>query len=162
MATYNVTACTSPPVNTIGCPIQVDSSTVPVAKIVPPVLVGFILLLAIGVLLWRRFHRTNKSLTQKLLVTEHEVEKYRKAWHIAADEVQLHECIGRGAVGEVYRGVWRDMPVAVKTIKGAWMSSEEMEQELDHEASVLQAVRHAHVVQFFGAGTLGDGTPPSW
>ena len=85
--------------------------------------------------------------------------QYRKAWHIAGDEMQMFECIGHGAVGEVFKGKWRGMMVAVKTVKGAWMSSEEMEQELDHEATVLQAVRHAHVVQFFGMGTLDNGTP---
>ena len=143
-------------------------------------LVGFALLAVLGGLAWRRSRRVNTSLTEKLLATEYEkqtieqemetielekkaveqeVEKYRKSWQIAANEVQLMECIGRGAVGEVFRGRWRDMAVAVKTVKGAWMSSAEMEKELDHEATMLQAVRHAHVVQFCGAGALDNGTP---
>ena len=94
-----------------------------------------------------------------MLETETEVEKYRKVWHIAEDDVSFQACIGSGAVGEVYKGKWRGIDVAIKTVKGAWMSSEEMEKELDHEASVLQSVRHANVVQFYGMGSMNDGTP---
>ena len=96
----------------------------------------------------------------KLLQTETEVEKYRKVWQISEEEVIFGECIGRGAVGEVYRGKWRGINVAIKIVKGALMrSSEEMVRELDHEASMLQNVRHANVVQFFGMGTKKNGTP---
>ena len=122
-------------------------------------LIVFVGLMILGYYGWRRFHRTTSSLTMRLLETETEVEKYRKVWHIPADEVEMSVCIGSGAVGEVFKGKWRGIDVAIKTVKGAWMSSEEMERELDHEASMLQAVRHANVVQFYGMGTLGDGTP---
>ena len=71
----------------------------------------------------------------------------------------FQECIGRGAIGEVYKGKWRGIDVAIKTVKEALLSSEEMEKELDHEASILQSVRHANVVQFYGMGTMNDGTP---
>ena len=124
------------------------------------------MVLLIGGLAWRRWRRSHDSLNQKLLSTKEEmkavvdeVQQYRRSWQIATTEVQLEECIGRGVVGEVFRGRWRDMAVAVKTIKGAWMSSAELEKELDHEATMLQAVRHAHVVQFFGVGALADRTP---
>lgn len=123
------------------------SARVPLAPILAPVLIGFAALVVVGALAWRWYRRAHSSLTEKLLATEQEVQQYRKVWHIPADEIQMHDCIGRGAVGEVFRGRWRDMAVAVKTVKGAWMSSEEMELELDHEASALQAVRHANVVQ---------------
>ena len=51
------------------------------------------------------------------------------------------------------------MNVAVKTMQGSWLSEAELRAALDHEASTLQAVRHAHIVQFWGAGTLADGSP---
>ena len=143
-----------------------SKSGVPLAPVIAPVLIGFALLSLLAWLLWRRFRRTESTLTERLLIQENdlkmkeqEVETYRKAWHIPAAEITFEDCIGRGAVGEVFRAIWRDMPVAAKTVKGAWMSSEEIERELDHEASMLRTVRHAHVVQFFGAGTLDDGTP---
>ena len=53
------------------------------------------------------------------------------------DGMPLQECIGRGAVEEVYRGNWRGIDVAIRTVKGAWMSIEEIETKLDHEASAL-------------------------
>ena len=165
------TACSGAPSGTPGC--SSSSTSIPLAEILPPVLSVFAALIAIGIFLYRRFRRTNTALlstntsllntntnlTAKLLETETEVERYRKVWHIAEDEVSFQECIGRGAVGEVYKGKWRGIDVAIKTVKGAWMSSEEMEKELDHEASVLQNVRHANVVQFYGMGSMNDGTP---
>ena len=159
---FFLAACDTAPRGTSGCPISISissSSPLALAPIIAPVLIGFALLAVVGYYGWRRFRRTNSSLTVRLLETEFEVMQYRKAWHIAGDEMQMLECIGHGAVGEVFKGKWRGMMVAVKTVKGAWMSSEEMEQELDHEATVLQAVRHAQVVQFFGMGTLNNGMP---
>ena len=85
---------------------------------------------------------------------------YRRVWQIAENEVLFGECIGHGAVGEVFKGRWRGIDVAIKMVKGTQISSsEEMEKELDHEASMLQSVRHANVVQFYGMGTMSDGTP---
>ena len=138
---------------------MVSRSSTALAPILAPVLIVLAVVVVLAYFGWRRFHRTTSSLTMRLLETETEVEKYRKVWHIPADEVFVAECIGSGAVGEVFKGKWRGIEVAIKTVKGAWMSSEEMERELDHEASMLQAVRHANVVQFYGMGTLGDGTP---
>lgn len=40
----------------------------------------------------------------------------RENWEILACDVVMHECVGRGACGEVFRGHWRDMAVAVKVI----------------------------------------------
>ena len=154
-----LSVCASVPTNESveGCPFSTSANATPLAAILVPVLAGFALLVAGGLWMRRRFRRTASSLSEKLLATEQEmqhyeseVEQYRKAWQIAPQELELSECIGRGAVGEVFLGRWRDMAVAIKTIKGAWMSGEEMARELDHEASVLQTVRHAHVVQFFG------------
>ena len=159
--------CTKAPANTPGCPLPINNtSSIPLATILVPVFIGFSVLFLAFIYGWRRFRRTtskltntNIDLTHRLLQTENEVEKLRKVWQIREEEVEFMECIGRGAVGEVFKGRWRGMLVAVKKVKGAWMSSEEMEKELDHEASVLQAVRHAHVVQFFGMGAMNDGSP---
>ena len=152
-------ACTEATLGAIplGCSFT-ESSGTPLAAILVPLFLG-LALLSLGFLLWRRFRNKESTLTERLLIKEEEVETFRKAWHIPSHEITLGECIGRGAVGEVFRAKWRDISVAVKTIKGTWLSSKEIERELDNEASMLRAVRHANVVSFFGAGSLEDGTP---
>ncbi len=88
-----------------------------------------------------------------------QLQRVRKTWEIGHEEIVIGEQIGRGAFGAVFRGVWRRMDVAIKTMTGAYMNEEDLQRELDNEASALQTVRHAHIVQFFGAGTLQEGTP---
>jgi serine/threonine protein kinase len=51
------------------------------------------------------------------------------------------------------------MDVAVKNLNEAYVSLVEFRQELDKEATMLQAVRHAHIVQFHGFGTTASGCP---
>jgi hypothetical protein len=80
---------------------------------------------------------------QEFLLTEAatsmlELEELRKTWEIAADDIALLGTVGRGAYGVVYRGRWRDMDVAVKALVGSYLSEEELRQELDREASMLQ------------------------
>ena len=137
--------------------------------ILVPVLVVFPMLVLLAAWHWRQKQQADQKriaaekkrldAERAKLAAQKEVEQLRKTWQIDPSELQLKECIWRGAVGEVFRGRWRDMVVAVKTVRGICMTNEEMEKELDHEATTLQKVRHAHVVQFFGAGTLEDGTP---
>ena len=143
-----------------GCPALPGTSVgVSLVSFLPAVLGGFALLLVISLVVWRRFHRETSTLKERLLETEEEAERHRRVWEIDADDIHLGVAIGRGAFGEVFRGTWRGMEVAIKTVQGSWMSEAELQKELDHEASVLQAVRHANIVQFCGAGRLWNGTP---
>jgi hypothetical protein len=41
----------------------------------------------------------------------------RKVWNIAHDEVLMGKELGRGAFGAVFKGLWRDIPVAVKVFQ---------------------------------------------
>ncbi len=154
----------------------------PVAKIVPPIVIGFAIVVALMLLLWRRHRGERSFLTEKLMQTEFAgphsipmpqcslsslvwsccsslVMQYRKAWEISHQEISILDKLGEGAVGEVFRVQWRDMVVAMKLVKGEWLSTDEAHQDLDREASMLQAVRHPHIVQFFGAGSLENGMP---
>jgi hypothetical protein len=156
-------ACSSqgvlPPLR--GCPTAAPTttSTVPWRTFLAPVLVGFVLLCLGFVYVWRRMHARTSSLSDRLLETQHAVLEYRRAWEITEADVELYECIGEGAVGRVFRGRWRDMPVAVKRVHGEWLSADDIRREVDREASVLHAVRHPNIVQFLGAGVGNDGAP---
>ncbi len=65
----------------------------------------------------------------------------RRNWVILEAELQLGAVVGRGAVGIVHRGWWRDMAVAVKVVQGQWQESATSQAELDHEANALSTLR---------------------
>eukprot|EP00047_Mylnosiga_fluctuans_P024787 m.170404 g.170404 ORF g.170404 m.170404 type:complete len:1176 (+) comp9926_c0_seq2:488-4015(+) len=146
--------------------ISSSSATVPVKVYLPAILVGLAVVGMVALIWFRRTHHRQNELHTRLLETEHQaaasrlqLDELRKTWEIASEDFALLNEVGRGAFGVVYRGRWRDMDVAVKSLMESHLSEEELRQELDREASMLQAVRHAHIVQFLGAGTLADGSP---
>jgi hypothetical protein len=106
--------------------------------------------------------------------------KMQKAWIVKYDDIQLDQVIGKGAFGEVKRGRWRGLDVAVKK-----MFPEEMEKfgydkmdtspstTIDNalgleelaltmlsnlEIGVMMRLRHPRIVTFLGAGEIVD--PP--
>eukprot|EP00047_Mylnosiga_fluctuans_P024786 m.170385 g.170385 ORF g.170385 m.170385 type:complete len:1176 (+) comp9926_c0_seq1:488-4015(+) len=147
-------------------PLSSSPSTVALKDYLPAVLISVVALAMVGFFSYRRTRLRQHHLHTRLLETEHQaatsrmqLDELRKTWEIASEDFALLNEVGRGAFGVVYRGRWRDMDVAVKSLMESHLSEEELRQELDREASMLQAVRHAHIVQFLGAGTLADGSP---
>lgn len=76
--------------------------------------------------------------------------------NIPFHEVQLEERIGGGGVGIIYRGTWRNKPVAVKTLFDARISAD-LKQEYMDELLVMSKVEHSNIVKFLGACM----TPPN-
>ncbi len=125
----------------------------------------------------RRHALEHGALTEQLLATEQQrlefelegvfcltilnftASELRRSWEILEAELQLGAVVGRGAMGVVHRGRWRDMVVAVKVIGGAWQESKETQAEMDREAKMMMAVRHPNIVSFLGAGIMVDGSP---
>ncbi|GAB4821932.1 hypothetical protein N2152v2_008978 [Parachlorella kessleri] len=85
-------------------------------------------------------------------------------WVIDFSSLQLIRPIGEGSYGRVYLGLWRECPVAVKILLSAGLDaaneSDAMQQaislshpvlaNLQKEAALMSAMRHANIVQFFG------------
>lgn len=89
-----------------------------------------------------------------------EVQALRKAWEIAEAEVTLDAALSEGAFGEVWRGRWGDLPVAVKVLKQAVMEFDDTARtEFEREVEFMQRTRHTNIVRFYGAGQRADGTP---
>jgi len=59
--------------------------------------------------------------------------------------------LGSGASGDVYKGLYRGNPVAIKRLKE--MAPTEEVEEFKKEFEILAKVRHPNVVFFFGAST---------
>ena len=157
----------------VGCPQPVINTvnSFPLEIVLPVLITPFVLALIIfGVTVlvrrWRRMRSSNKSLTTRLLSTQREmiqaqdvVQSMKKVWEVSWDEMHTSDTLGTGAFGNVLRGQWRGMSVAVKILTAMYMESEELRQEMDREATMLQTLRHAHVVQFLGAGMTDEDMP---
>jgi serine/threonine protein kinase len=80
------------------------------------------------------------------------------------DRYELHELIGEGGMGAVYRAVDSRLgrTVALKTVvperTGAGLT-EELRQRFMREALAASKVEHRNVVQVLDFGVTGDGTP---
>ncbi len=64
-------------------------------------------------------------------------------------KVEIVKMIGRGAMGEVYRAVYCDTPVAVKRIPEHELTQETIDSFVE-ECILMQALRHPNVVQMLG------------
>jgi LRR receptor-like serine/threonine-protein kinase FLS2 len=110
----------------------------------------------------QRYLKVKLDLSQEaLLRSEEETQTLRKAWEIAWAELESidTETIGVGAAGEVFRCTWRGIPVAVKVLHAHRVELCDTE-EMDREACMLRTIRHAHIVQFFGAGRRPSDDAP--
>lgn len=149
------------------CPIsKASGASIPLEKILPPILIFSALAAILGFIFWKRLRRRTTHLQERLVSTEqdfelvyHELSSLRKVWEIDWTDIRPGLVIGSGAFGRVVRAEWRGMDVAVKMLSCAYLESDQMKEEMDREATMLQTLRHAHVVQFLGAGTNDEGVP---
>jgi len=76
-------------------------------------------------------------------------------WEIEYDSLIIEKKIGQGAFGSVFKGVWRNTVVAIKTLRQdvTYLTASELE-EFRREAKTMMNMRpHANVVQLFGVCT---------
>ncbi len=70
----------------------------------------------------------------------------------------LHEMLGRGAMGQVYRASMRgsETPLAVKLLKPELVTDPELVARFIQERSILTSISHPNVVQIFDLVVEGD------
>ena len=70
----------------------------------------------------------------------------------------LHDVLGRGAMGEVFRGTVRESgaPVAVKVLKAELMADPEVVGRFVQERSILTSISHPNVVRVIDLVVEGD------
>jgi len=78
----------------------------------------------------------------------------------AGERYEIHELLGRGGMGAVYRAtdrvLRRDVALKVLTTE---LESGDIARRLEREARVLASLEHPGIVAIHDAGTLGDGRP---
>jgi hypothetical protein len=65
-------------------------------------------------------------------------------------DIELGERIGGGGVGIIYKGWFKDQPVALKTLFDARIGAD-LKQEYMDELLVMSKVEHSNIVKFLGA-----------
>jgi serine/threonine-protein kinase len=80
--------------------------------------------------------------------------------HALDARYELHELIGEGAFGRVYRGHDRRLarPVAVKVIKPWWSEDPDWVRTFEREAQLLARVNDPGIVQIYDVGQAAEGT----
>lgn len=78
---------------------------------------------------------------------------------LLAGRYQLANCLGRGAMGVVYRAEDLELrrPVAVKILDVRLFRDPDAEQRFQREAEALAALQHGHVVAVFDRGRTPEG-----
>jgi serine/threonine-protein kinase len=78
----------------------------------------------------------------------------------AGDRYEVHELLGRGGMGAVYRATDRVLQrdVALKVLSTE-LESEDIARRLEREARVLATLEHPGIVAVHDAGRLRDGRP---
>ncbi|KAH3758133.1 protein kinase [Pelomyxa schiedti] len=88
-------------------------------------------------LLYRR--RVKKARHDKLTANE----------ELDLKDIQLGNVIGTGTFGHVYKAKWKGVTVAIKKLPSHCLSHEFM-REFRKEVSIMRALTHPNVLQFFG------------
>jgi serine/threonine-protein kinase len=78
----------------------------------------------------------------------------------AGERYDVHELLGRGGMGAVYRATDRLLQrnVALKVLPPE-LEQQDIVRRLEREARVLASLEHPGIVAVHDAGTLGDGRP---
>ena len=95
-------------------------------------------------------------------LTDAAIERLREAVDRpdAGERYDIHELIGRGGMGAVYRATDRTLQrdVALKVLP-AEVDQHELVHRLEREARVLASLEHPGIVAVHDAGSLADGRP---
>jgi tyrosine-protein kinase Fer len=75
----------------------------------------------------------------------------RPDWELRNDDIELHQKIGSGQFGEVFRGLFRGVEVAVKTCRENL--GDDIKRKFLQEGRILKQYDHPNIVRFIGIAT---------
>eukprot|EP01103_Thecamoeba_quadrilineata_P014223 TRINITY_DN417_c0_g1_i3.p1 TRINITY_DN417_c0_g1~~TRINITY_DN417_c0_g1_i3.p1 ORF type:complete len:233 (-),score=24.91 TRINITY_DN417_c0_g1_i3:557-1255(-) len=73
-------------------------------------------------------------------------------FNMGGSDVIIGEMIGTGSFGQVYKGTWRSLDVAVKRLPDVFKPDQH--RDFVKEIQLLSMLRHPNIVQFLGAVTI--------
>lgn len=120
-----------------------------IISVILAVVVLFLILVIVGFIFWKRLKRSDGSLGTSVSL---------ETVHVIGGGIVKEEKLGSGNFGDVYRGKWNGLPVALKSLK-----NEEHVAEFEQEAAVLEyafpsfhpltlqrKLNHPHIVRYLG------------
>ncbi|XP_055833174.1 serine/threonine-protein kinase STY46-like isoform X2 [Solanum dulcamara] len=90
----------------------------------------------------------SKSAIEKTIVARSKPED----WEIDRRLLKIGEKIASGSCGDLYRGMYLGMDVAIKVLRSEHLN-DTLEYEFAQEIAILRQVQHTNVVRFIGACT---------
>jgi len=105
---------------------------------------------------------TGRGLIHKHSAHAYMLEMTDVLQHFVITNVEVHEEIGRGGNGVVYRGNWQGAPCAVKKMELTEFPNkdrERMKKKFLTECERSSVLRHPNIVQFLGIHISGDDFP---
>ena len=93
------------------------------------------------------------SATKKAETVSHIAEKLSSTeWWIPHDKILVHDRLGQGSSGSVYRGNYGGATVALKELQGRHKQSKDfvLERMFLKEAKIWSRLHHPHVAHFYG------------
>jgi hypothetical protein len=102
-------------------------------------------------------HNNNNNTLQRAVVEETPVDTQ---WYIDYTDLEVGEVIGKGYFGEVRRGTWKGIPVALKYIYRDLQSVKEKNMFFK-EISILSKLRHPNVITLLGWSRIASLTATS-
>ena len=88
--------------------------------------------------------------------------RHLKVWKIDPRSIKLQKKIAEGSYGEVSQGLYGSFPCAVKMIRKELRMFDAVihTRDFENEIELLQGLRHANIVFFYGWGALAWGFAP--
>jgi len=83
-------------------------------------------------------------------MSPHPAPRRREDWELDPAEVVFQNKIGVGSFGEVWRGEWAGIDVAIKKVSNAKIGPKEV-AAFREEINIMAKLRHPNILQFFGA-----------
>ena len=105
--------------------------------------------------------KNDLELNEMLLADERAThDRMRQGWRIGHTDITMSILLARGGFGEVWRGTWGHIPVAIKLLHGYIYEVDPMaSEEFEREAVLMQSIAHPNLLVFHGAGTTAEGAP---
>lgn len=77
-------------------------------------------------------------------------------WELDKNEIELGSKLGSGQYGDVYKGKWRNMEVAVKQLKSLATGGNDWIKEFKMESGIMKKLQHPNLVQLLGVCTTSQ------
>ncbi|XP_015073893.1 serine/threonine-protein kinase STY46-like [Solanum pennellii] len=90
----------------------------------------------------------SRSAAEKVIIAQSKPED----WEIDKRLLKIGERIASGSCGDLYRGMYLGMDVAIKVLRSEHLN-DTLEDEFAQEIAILKQVQHRNVVRFIGACT---------